>query len=789
MKSLIIISVLFFYSIYNFAQTVNLQIQLIDDINKLAISNAEIQLSKSYFGTSDISGKSEFKKIKKGNYDLIVTHINYKEFTTQISVFSDTILTIKINPKSFKLNDVIVTSGRYKQNIDLVPFSISSIGKKEIQSTPSFTISDILKTESGISLLRDGIWGTEISIRGLNRANIVTLIDGNRIETATDLSARLSMFDLNNIERIEVIKGAASSLYGSGATGGIINIISKTGNYNNQFTLNGNYSGGFNSVNNFYSNGINLFASDKNWLTRISAIYRKADNTQTPQGELPNSQFEDNSVSALLQYKPVDNHEIKFDFQQFRAINVGIPGGAPLFPANAKVIYPEEIRRLYSLEYKITNISSKFLKLTAKYFHQFISRDVKNIPNIVQYAPAENELPFRKVSVLGINPGADHNVDGFQTQADFSFTNHYLIAGLDFWKRNYVGLRSRDQKIDMLNSSDSSVVSTIYKTTFDKPLPDATFNSAGIYAQDEIKLKNKIDLTIGGRYDFIWLHNSKTVNPLYEINNGIVNNNPSGQFVMWDAGSARNKSYVFNVGIVYSLSENSNIAFNAANSFRSPSLEERYQYIDLGNLIRVGNPDLQPEQGYFLDLGFRYFPENINFRTSIFFNSFNDLVSQVPGIFEGRNALINTNIGKAQLYGFEYSLNFSPIASLNLFNTLSYVRGINTLDNSSLPEIAPLNGILGIKFIPYNWLAAEFSAVVFAAQNKVAVGENTISGYAYYNLSFNFIKIKVATLNLNLSTGIENIFNKEYRNHLSTDRGLIFSEPGRNFYLRTNIEF
>ena len=55
----------------------------------------------------------------------------------------------------------------------------------------------------------------------------MTLIDGNRVETATDLTASLSMTDVNDIERVEVVKGAQSSLYGTGAMGGIVNIITR----------------------------------------------------------------------------------------------------------------------------------------------------------------------------------------------------------------------------------------------------------------------------------------------------------------------------------------------------------------------------------------------------------------------------------------------------------------------------------------------------------------------------------------------------------------------------------
>jgi len=747
------------------------------------ITNANITLSEKYFGTTNNFGEAVFENLPIGKYLVKISHLSYKTYEVNIEILSDSVLSIKMDFESLKMQDVIVTSNRYEQNIQMLPYSVSSITKKEIEMSPSITVSDLLKNESGISLLRDGIWGTEVSIRGLSRANVVTLIDGNRIETSTDISARLSMFDLNDVERIEVIKGAASSLYGSGATGGTVNIISKSGSYTNKLKLIGSYSGGYNSVNNLFSNGINLIASGNEWIAKFSGIFRKADNTQTPSGELSNSQFEDNSFSALFQFKPFEDQEIKFNYQQFNAYDVGIPGGAPLFPNTAKVSYPEELRRLLSAEYKINNLSRFLVKLTAKYYYQFISRDVENTTVLMRVQP------LRRITAL-VKPSADHNTDGFQTQADFKFSNHYFIAGFDFWTRNYNGIRSKEQKIEILNSSDSSVIRTNYITTLEKPLPDADFSDAGIYIQDEIRLSDNFILTLGGRYDFIWLKNSETKNPLYVIlSNGTVNSDTTNYF--WEAKSETNKSYALNIGLLYSITEYSNFSFNAARSFRSPSLEERYQFIDLNaGIVRIGNPELKPEQGYFFDLGFRFFPVNLNITTSIFLNSLDDMVSETIA-YDGTtiDTLKKINIGKALLYGFEYSINYRVMNQISIYNTLSYVRGLNQKDDQNLPQISPLNGILGIEYVPLDWMSADFSAILFSNQNKVATGELTTPGYAIFNLKFNFVNLKLANIKAGFSVGIENILDKEYRNHLSTNRGFIISEPGRNIFLRANIAF
>ncbi len=265
------ILIILLFQIFTFAQSFEVKLIVADAENNTAVTNANISLSDRYFGTTNKDGESILNSVNKGIYTLVISHISYYTYEENFELLSDTVLTIKLFSGRVELQDVVVTSGKYEQNINMLPYSVSSIDKKEIEFSPLFTVSDLLKTESGISLLRDGIWGTEVSIRGLNRANVVTLIDGNRIETSTDISARLSMFDLNDVERIEVIKGAASSLYGSGATGGTINVISKSGSYTDKLKLIGSYSGGFNSVNNFFSNGINLIASGNEWILKLGS--------------------------------------------------------------------------------------------------------------------------------------------------------------------------------------------------------------------------------------------------------------------------------------------------------------------------------------------------------------------------------------------------------------------------------------------------------------------------------------------------------------------------------------
>ncbi len=138
-----------------------------------------------------------------------------------------------------------------------------------------------------------------------------------------------------DVERIEAIKGASSSLYGSGAMGGVVNTISKDGDYSDGVNFSGSIISAYSSVNKGGKGRLSFNVGNSNWFAKISGTKRAADNTKTPEGTLENSQFRDNNISAAIGFIPFNDHELKISYQRFYAEDVGIPGGAP-FPSTAK---------------------------------------------------------------------------------------------------------------------------------------------------------------------------------------------------------------------------------------------------------------------------------------------------------------------------------------------------------------------------------------------------------------------------------------------------------------------
>ncbi len=755
------------------------------------LSGANINLVGTTFGTiSNQKGEFVIKKAPVGNQKLKIRYIGYQEKTLDVTITgNETIrLTIKLTPAIIQTQGVVVTSSRYEKELTDVSMPVTIVTGKQISNIAPVTLVDAIKSEPGLALGRDGVWGTRLVVRGLSRNNLVTLIDGNRLETATDLAADLAMVDVNDIERIEVIRGAGSALYGTGAIGGVINVVTRNSYYSDQFHANGGLTGGFSSVNSMGSGHAHLDMGNSRWFFYLSRMYRNAQNIQTPAGKLANSQFTDQNISAKAGFKLFKNSEFKLAYHNFQAEDVGIPGGGTLFPAGALVRYPVEKRENLSVELVSRNWTSWLRQTSVKYFMQDVTREVEHIPFTVKLMPGQ---PPKRVSVEKVTPGAIHLVDGVQFQSDWLPTkNQYVIAGIDYWQRQYEGHRSKFQKIEVLNAVDNSVMKTILKEIGELPLPDSKYASFGVFGQDEVRIwQEKLVLTVGGRYDWIHIQNDDALNPAFEITDGIRNDSPTGQTVLWTAGESKNKSWSANFNMLYHLHPALKFKLTTARSFRSPVLEERYQFIDLGNLVKIGDPNLEPEKGVFGDLGFELSLNKFAFSGNVFGNEIKDMVVDLPSTYQNRSALKKVNVGQARLTGFDGRIDWGVLPALALYGTLGYVKGEDVKNNTPLPLIPPLNGRLGFRWKSPMYFNLDFAANMYATQDRIVADELRTPGYTTMDIFLNTNQLTTRFMVTRLVLGVENVTDRLYRNHLATNRGLIVAEPGRNFVVQWLMEF
>lgn len=702
--------------------------------------------------------------------------------------------------KTVRLKDVVVTSLKVDTKLIETPAQVSVISSLDCKQHASFTVADVLKYEPGLSMGGDGVWATNINVRGLSENRLVTLIDGNRVETATDLTASLSMIDVNDIQRVEVIKGAQSSLYGSGAMGGIVNIITKEGYFSDKNYFHGNATGSYASVNNSHSEYLSLNAGGKRWFVKVNGSYGHANDIKTPEGILANSGYTTNNLGAKMGFKMADNQVLKLQFQRNWSNDVGIPGGAA-FAATAKATYTDIGRTLFNGSYEITDLTESFKSLKVSGFYQYIVRDVEMIPNT---KPTETTMPNGMIQITApqsVLPQGNHETFGGQVQGTWKFGEHNtFVAGIDAWRRNITSNRVKNIDMTVVKPTGDTVVNKVRRV--ESPFPNASFTSTGLFAQDEMSLCNdRLILTLGGRFDGIFVENETG----YDVDSIFINGElqpMTSQRVTFEAGSTKEPSWSANLGLLYKVGERTELVMNMARSYRAASLEERFKYIDLGSKVQLGNPNLKPEKGYSADLGIRHWGDRFNVQFSVFANRLTDMITEVDGKFvyhltgdettsDTLPALIYSNVDKALLYGCDFSASYFILSGLQVYMSGAYIVGRDIENDQYLPYIPPMNGRLGVAYNYPRVGGINLSVMAAGAkeEGKIAAGEKATKGYYRLDLSLNSRMFELGPCGLQFFGGIDNLTNETYTNFLSTNRGNINYEPARNFYIRANITF
>ena len=749
-------------TVFSFAQTASLAGRVVDAASGQPLAGAVLSILETGQKTNSLSdGRFAFNHLTMGAYTLSVHHIAYGTIERLIVLDDERADTLVFNlqPAIIQSEEVVVRSTRTASALNESPYPVEVKSSDDLVQQASVTLPDALKRTPGIALVRDGPWETALSIRGMSRSDIVSLLDNVRIETADDIAGPLSLISIEDLERAELIKTPGSTLYGSGALGGVIHLTTKRASFSDEPETNAELVSGLSSVDGGASEHLSLENSSERYAFRAGAGYRKAGNTLTPEGEIPNSQFTDFNINTSLGIKTAGTQTALIMYQRSQAQDAGIPGGSA-FAAPAIATYTLARRELMEIEYDIPNISQTLPMLLLRLSRQEIDRSVDVIQN----------------PTLTLTPHATHTTENVQAESRIApESDDMLTFGVEAWQRDLESKRERH------NLSNNSV-------TGERPVPSSTFFSGGAYLQNEWHPPSSaLTVTAGARYDRIRVHNDAAWNPEYIISGGTLQTAPANQQLLWQSATVFNESWSANAGLTYAVSQLIDLSFLSATAYRSPSLEERFQYIDLGSLVRVGNPNLQPEKSVSVNAGVSLHSDLSKLRSDAFLNQLSNLVTDVPGVFEGRTATVKANIGQARLYGYEISGEQKIFSRSALSFSISYVRGEDTRNHLNLPQISPLQGQLCLSTFVKEAGTFDVASSFAMAKGNPASGEVLTSGYAILDAGFVGVPVRVSDFSFTIRAGIQNILNKDYRDFLSTLRGVVLSEPGRNFYLSAGV--
>lgn len=647
--------------------------------------------------------------------------------------------------ESVTTDDVLVTAARVERELMDVNMSVSVITQKEIENNGAQTIADFLKDMPGVEVTTDGSQGSKrIMIRGEKTFSTLVMIDGQRITEQKSMSGTPILIDPSQVERIEVIKGPASVLYGSDALGGAINIITKKGN--GKKAVEGTVTAGYNSSNDGGNASAQIFGTAGGWDYRIGASYEGGRDLKLAHGKAEGTDFETKSANAYLAYHVNDNHVFGASVDYF---DLDFNSSSPDMTLDEFYVHVPEWKRLKVGAFDEIRYVNKYLsKIRTDVFYQKATKYMDN-----------HVGAFMGPGKFMINDNAADNTlkqFGASIQADWTLTDKlYLITGYD------LSYEKLDAESTSFTRGNMGRPINMDKYLFYR----GNLLTQALYASADYNVTDTVTLNFGTRYTYVRTDMKQADG--YSISSGKTSN------IQQTTGKKTDGQFVFNAGVLWHPRNDLTLRAAWSQGFRVPLLQERYVDTTMGQTrtVRVGNPDLKPEKSNNFEIGARWVSGPATVDAAIFYNRVTDLITAKP---INKKTSMMMNVAKSETIGMEFTgsyllgnSGFEPHLAFALLHRTYKENGEST-SKTGRPGFTATYGVKWAGDV--NWGRAR--ADLFARSSSSAEDSvNRYSGWTTLNLTGGFDFGPQNRYSIN--AGFYNILNKDYVTPFS------FYEAGR----------
>ena len=608
--------------------------------------------------------------------------------------------------------DYVVTATKTQLEKKEVPQSVEVITHEEIQNTGAYNVRDALRFATNIDVQEVGMTGNVVMVRGMESKHTLILIDGRRMaaeNTGSTMNAyELSRVNLADIERIEIIRGNGSALYGSDAMGGVINIITKKAN-KEQASI-GAHTGTKEMGTNFY------YSSGRQGKVSVKASGGIEDVRKEVSGYYNKTKGYDTSGSNMYGPRRFLNLGFDYAFDDNRGLALDLNFMREQFTSNSSTGTDTGI-------YNYDNNRSDYA-LT------YYGKDSKNDYNFRVY-----------YNTLKKNNVTDEN----SRITDFDNTSYDTLVfeaknSMKVDDKNILTYGAERTTTNMRGTRFGGGGDNKYSETFagiTKAGSEKDVDTYAAYLQDELKINDKWLLIPAVRFDHHSAFGSHT--------------SPK-------------------VGTTYSFSDNSRVKVNYGKSFRAPTVYELYSTMDkrmgMMNVQVYGNPDLKPEKSTNFDIGFEAEQGKWSGKLGYYHNEIDNLIDSdmfYKGYVPGVGMVVKSkyyNVGEAEIIGAEAEVGYNFNDNWNVKATYNYTDAKDKTTNARLNNRARQNGVVQLSYTDNAEL--QFTATLWSKWYvdylyKVSSNVNT-----YTFNTFNFVADKQITKNLHVYAGVDNIFNKSF---------------------------
>ncbi|WP_454632601.1 TonB-dependent receptor [Bradyrhizobium cenepequi] len=671
-----------------------------------------------------------------------------------------------------------------KQLIHPATQSISVVERAQIEQTSPTGLLDVLATVPGISVARAGGIGGQIYLRGFSSNNFRSplFVDGDRFRGRNTL--QLNYFSPEEIERVEVIRGPGSVIYGSEALTGLVNIVTRTptGDPNGPFRFTGGgWSAGYGSAANSWSNYDWVQGAGGGFDFLASFAGRGGDNYQTPLGTAPNSDYRSLGGSIKLGYTPTLGQRWELTLRDYTEVD-GRAGGVGGAPGSPYLIVRQDPNNVHMARLSYTGEFDGLVKhVESSFYANYFDTTLTTTNNTFNAAGIATRTVNSNSHVIG------PLMLGGRLQGEIPLVGPWgatkTTFGLDSFNESRPGSEQYSQTI---NRNAAGAVTSIVNTPLTKTGPDTAQFNFGTFVLHEWTPIQPLTISAGGRYD--WFNTTTDLSPLPAATLPAFIGKQSV-----DAGAPTGS-----VGAVYRVLPTVDLLAQAATSFRYPTNSELYS----ATATTIPNPNLQPERGVTYEGGVRFHAANAELKVTAFDTQYENFLQTVAVTFNGVGGFTQSrNVGTAEVSGVELEARWQVTRAVNVFTNFAQLRGTNTVANTPLPFLAPYRGRVGLQYADPDAGYSVLGVVDWAA-SKTRIDpaqEYMTSGYAIPKVYATLQLGKLVSPQLGdtkLIIGIENIFNTAYRDastfaNVSYPRTLTnpLVEVGRNFTVKMQHTF
>lgn len=733
-----------------FAQSINGIVVNIE--NKNPIADANIVMKNSTFGTvTNKNGNFSIEHQNKENFSILVSCVGYRTQEINYKSKENTKnLEIQLQPVSFQLNNSIIVTASKKELVSFEsPDAVSVLSSDDIKNNAPRSMAEALIGVSGIWMQKTNHGGGSPFVRGLTGNQNLLLINGIRLNNATfryGPNQYFNTIDIFSVNRVEVIRGKGSVLYGSDALGGVINVITNTPQYySGKPKLSGKGRVKFINKEMEKSGAGELSYHSKNLAILGNVNYKKFGDIYAGGSlgfERP-SGYNENGINLKAKLRLDENWQVTSAFQYL--VQNEVPRFDQVVQRGYKLyLYDPQIHRLGYIKTEYFGRNQIFRKINFTVSNQLSDETRKFQKENSVIFTMENDV----VKTNGLN---------VEINSEFN-KNWEVVSGLEYYS---------DKVFSSKTESDTETGTTTNKRGL---YPDnSDMNNLGVFSQHTVKIE-KFQLNFGGRFNTFKIHS-------VDEEFGEVKLTPN--------------SLVGNLDVQYFTSPNQQFILSAHSAFRAPNINDisTFGLFDYG--IEIPSTNLSPEKTFTVEGGYKKSIERISLALSVFNTRLKNQIVRVEStykgseFFNGDRVYKKENVSKSNISGFELESGFKFNPQFSLINNLTWLYGKDLENKEPMRRIPPFNGKMALQYSKSK-LFAETEVLFATKQTRLSSGDiddhripdGGTPGWIITNLKLSYSWRKIA-----LNTGLQNLFNKEYRIHGSGVDGF-----GRSFWMALQFE-